>query len=171
MNDGSMRRISSRWTFFYKKVFPVIWFGPFGLLATVALLASVLSDRGSISVLGPAVIMVFFGYIVMRRFIWDLVDEVYDGGDFLLVKNRGEQYRLPLTDIINVSSTIAVNPPRITLQLTGPSSMGPLGARVVFSPKEPFTLNPFAESRVAADLILRIHAARSNATNRFGLTR
>jgi hypothetical protein len=63
------------------------------------------------------------------------------------------------------------NPARITLQLTGPSSMGPLGAKVVFSPKEPFTLNPFAESRVAADLILRIHAARSNATNRLGLTR
>ena len=97
----------------------------------------------------------------MKKIVWDLVDEVYDGGDFLVVRNRGREHHIPLTDIMNVSSSTFVSPPRITLKLTGASASGPLGSDVAFSPDKPFSLDPFAKDPVAEDLIVRVDRARS----------
>jgi hypothetical protein len=101
-----------------------------------------------------------FGYVLMKKLVWDLVDEVYDGGDFLLVKNGVKEHQVPLTDVMNVSSSVAVNPPRVTLRLRGASAIGPLGSEFSFSPTRTFTLNPFAKNRVAEDLIVRVEKAR-----------
>ena len=155
-----MKRISSPWTTFYKKVFPALWFGFLGLFVIVALSHGGLASGTVIFLVGPSAMSVF-GYFVMRKFVWDLADEVYDAGDYLVVRNRGREHQLPLADIMNVSSSIAVNPPRITLRLTGTSASGPLGAEVAFSPERRFTLNPFARSEVAEDLIVRVDRARS----------
>lgn len=155
-----MKRISAASTTFYKRGFPALWFGFLGVFITVALTQGAVANGSVVFLLGPCV-MGLFGYFVMRRLVWDLADEVYDAGDFLIVKNRGKDHHVPLTDIMNVSSTTAVNPPRITLKLTGPSSIGPLGGEVAFSPIRPFSLNPFARSEVAEDLIVRVDKARS----------
>ena len=35
--------------------------------------------------------MVAFGYFIMKRLIFDLVDEVVDAGDALMIRNRGQE--------------------------------------------------------------------------------
>ena len=99
-----------------------------------------------------------FGYFLMKKLVWDLVDEVYDCGDFLLVKNRDEEERIALSNIMNVNASTYINPPRITLRLVNPSKFG---SEVAFSPITGFKLNPFAKNAVAEDLIVRVYQARS----------
>ena len=65
--------------------------------------------------------------------------------------------RVPLANIMNVSASVAMNPPRITLRLVRP---GKFGAEIAFSPVRTFTLNPFARNPVAEDLMLRVDQAR-----------
>jgi hypothetical protein len=66
-----------------------------------------------------------------------------------------------LADIVNVSSTVAVNPPRITLRLKGASAQSGLGTEIVFSPARSLTLNPFAKVLIAEELISRVEEART----------
>jgi hypothetical protein len=76
----SAKRISSRNTFFMKRIFPLLWFGLIALFVIIALTASEHAKRGT----PPAVffvipvVMVIVGYLVMRRLVFDLADEVYD---------------------------------------------------------------------------------------------
>jgi hypothetical protein len=96
-------------------------------------------------------------FLAMKAFLLDLVDEVYDFGDYLVVKNRGEEDHIPLSNIMNVSASFFTNPPRITLKLASPSKFGD---DIIFSPVVPFTFNPFAKNPVAEDLIIRVDRAR-----------
>jgi hypothetical protein len=94
---------------------------------------------------------------VMRKLVWDLVDEVYDCGDFLLVRNAGKEDRVALSNIMNLSAATMTNPPRVTLRL---STAGKFGNEIVFSPIKPISLNPFARNRIFEDLIVRVDQAR-----------
>ncbi|HXF78924.1 MAG TPA: hypothetical protein VN598_08690 [Usitatibacter sp.] len=149
-----MKRISSKQTFFLKRIFPVA----FVALAFAPLLL-VYSQTGSFhaGAVAPAILIVFVLAVIYPKLIWNLADEVYDGGDYLLVKRGRLEERIALSDIMNVDSSVMVNPPRITLRLARP---GKLGNEVVFSPVRPMTLNPFARSAIAEDLIVRVDAAR-----------
>jgi hypothetical protein len=91
----------------------------------------------------------------MKKLIFDLVDEVWDDGNSLLVKNRGQEQRIPLSDIRNVSYSPYMNPPRITLSLRRPTVFGD---QITFS--APLRFVPFATSPVIDDLINRIDTAR-----------
>lgn len=101
--------------------------------------------------------MAVFGFFLMKKLVWDLVDEVYDCGDALLVKNRDEETLVPLSNIMNVSASVLQNPPRITLRLIKP---GAFGNEIAFAPIIGFRINPFAKNRVAEDLIVRVHNAK-----------
>jgi hypothetical protein len=105
----------------------------------------------------PLVLIAIVFAAVYPKLIWALADEVYDGGDYLLVKRGRVEDRIALSDIMNVSSSVMVNPPRITLRLARPSKFGD---EVAFAPMRPMTLNPFARSAIAEDLIVRVDAAR-----------
>jgi hypothetical protein len=94
----------------------------------------------------------------MKKLFWDLADEVYDCGDSLLIRNRGEEERVSLSNIMNVSISPVMNPPRVTLRLVTPSKFG---NEVAFLPIVGFTLNPFAKNQVVEDLIVRVDQARS----------
>jgi len=102
----------------------------------------------------PAVLAVF-GYVIMRKFVFDLVDEVWDAGDELVVRNRNQEERIPLSDVINVSYAPFQNPPRVTLTLRRPCRFG---KEVAFS--APISLNPFSRSPIVDELIERIDAER-----------
>lgn len=155
-----LTKISSSTTAFYKKGFPVLMFGSLGLFL-VAMVIQYVSGRTDVSaVIYPSALAVF-GYVMMRVLVWDLVDEVYYGGDFLVVKNKGKEHRVPLTDILRVSSSRATNPPRVTVKLCGASASGPLGREFTFSPPKTFSLNPFAESDIADALTRRVHDAKA----------
>lgn len=151
--------ISSRWTFFYKRVFPLIWFGFLAFFVVTVLLA----PRGPepfepVFLLGPAV-MAVFGYVLLRALVFDLADEVVDAGDALVVRKGGEEARIPLADIVNVDSSSFVNPPRITLTLRTPCRFG---CKVAFSPPPNRRLfAPFAPNPTAEELIDRVDRARS----------
>jgi hypothetical protein len=151
-----MRRISSKMTFFNKRVFPAIWFGFLVVFVGIAFFAS--AQRNSAPpvpfLLAPA-IMAVIGFVIMKRLIFDLVDEVWEDGDSLIVKNRGEEQRIALSDIKNVSYSPYMNPPRVTLSLRRPT---PFGDQITFA--APVRFIPFATSPLINDLIDRVDAAR-----------
>jgi hypothetical protein len=155
-----MKRISSTSTALYKKGFPAIWFVFLGVMITRTLMRNNPANGGIVAVV-VLFTMAVFGYVVMKRFVWDLADEVLDAGDHLVIRKGGREHHLPLTDIMNVSFSTGTNPPRITLKLTGQSSQGPLGEQVAFTPQQAFTLNPFPKNEVAEDLMVRVDNARS----------
>ena len=103
----------------------------------------------------PAV-MGALGYLVMKNLLFDLVDEVWDAGSELVVKNDGREARVGLRDIVNVSYSVAVSPQRVTLTLRQPAA---LGREITFA--APHTWLPFARSPIIENLIQRIDAARS----------
>jgi len=76
-----VRRISSSTTFFYKRIFPILWFGILGVTLLVALKDGA---EGLPFVLLPLVMMAF-GYVIMRLLIFDMLDQVLDDGDALVL--------------------------------------------------------------------------------------
>jgi hypothetical protein len=152
-----MTKISSRLTYWNKRLFSLLWFGFLAVFVVTTFVAGAVA-KDPVFLVVPCV-MAVFGYFVMRRLVWDLVDEVYDDGDYLLIKNRGDEVRVALGNIMNVSATTFMNPPRIVLRLREPSKFG---SEIAFSPASRFTLNPFAKSPVAEDLILRVDRTRAN---------
>jgi hypothetical protein len=102
--------------------------------------------------------MALVGWIAMKKLVSTLVDEVYDAGDFLLVRNRGDDERVALSRIVEVSAATYINPARIMLGLAYP---GPFGEEIVVSPNVGFNPNPFAKNPIAEDLIARVSQARS----------
>jgi hypothetical protein len=155
-----MTKISSGSMVLLKRVFPVLWFGFLAVFAGGLMTWAIMRgfEPGDLLFMVTPVFLALIGYTVMRHFIWDLVDEVYDHGEYLVIKNRGEQARIELSEIMNVSVSTHVNPPRITLRLVRPTKFG---TEVSFAPVRPFTLNPFAKNEVAEGLIVRVDRARS----------
>jgi hypothetical protein len=154
--NAPMTKISSKSTFIYKRLFPILWFGFIAVFLAVALFSG--AGQSDLLFLFVALGMGVFGFFLFRRLVWDLADEVLDAGDHLLVKRRGTEERIPISNIMNVSVSSYVNPIRVSLRLVKP---GKLGSDVAFTPQAPFTLNPFAKNRVAEDLIVRVHRERT----------
>ena len=156
-----MQRLSSRMTFFYKRVFPVIWFGFLALFVAGPFLAPAVG--GSVS--GPPPVFLLFGFamaifsfFIMKKLIFDLVDEVLDAGDALVIRNGDREERVALSDIVNVSYAQLTNPPRVTLSLRNPTQFGDrvtFCAPVRLSPLAAFSPNPIID-----ELIQRVDAAR-----------
>ena len=155
-----MTKLSSDLTFFNKKVFPVLYLGFLAIFVAVTVASGAAEKAGPIFFIGPALALVI-GLGAMKKLVWDLVDEVHDGGDYLLVKNRGREHNLPLADVMNVRGSLYTNPPRITLRIANAGGAGPLGSEVTFSPKRPLSLNPFAKNPIFEDLIVRVDRARA----------
>jgi hypothetical protein len=151
-----MTRISSGWTFLAKRVFPTFWFGFLALLVFVGFSTGTVAK--DVTFLIIPIVMAVFGFFLMRKLVWDLADEVYDCGHALLVRNGGEEDMVSLSNIMNVSVSTYVNPPRISLRLITP---GKFGSEISFSPVTGFRLNPFAKNQVAEDLIQRVYQART----------
>jgi hypothetical protein len=91
--------------------------------------------------------------------VFDLVDEVWDDGDTLVIKNRAEEERIALSDIKNVSYSPFMNPPRVTLSLRRPTVFGD---EITFG--APMRIVPFSTSPIINDLIDRIDLARQKKT-------
>jgi len=154
-----MKLISSRSTFIQKRVFPTVWFGGLGVVASLALL-SILRCRGPASLpflLLPAG-MAAIGYLFMKALVFDLMDQVWDAGDSLVVRNKDAEEHILLTDIMNVSYTVWMNPNRVTLTLRRPCRWG---KDVSFMP--PVSFVPFRKSPLVLDLIERIDAKRRSS--------
>jgi len=152
------KRISSRNTFFLKRVLPALVFGVLAL----GVAAPLLLTRGNAwalpwpALIAPLVLAVIF-YLLLKRLVFDLADEVIDEGDALRVRFGEEVERVPLGEIINVSYSGITNPPRITLTLR---SAGRFGREITFSPQQGFFSPLFRPNPLVGDLIERVDVAR-----------
>jgi len=117
----AIQRISSRVTFLYKRVFPIVSLGFFVVFLTLPV---AVGDASPEFIIVPLAILVV-GSIIIKKFAFDLVDEVWDAGDALIVRNRNQEDRIPLSSIVNVSYSPWINPPRVTLTLRAPSKLRP----------------------------------------------
>ena len=115
-----MKRISSRSTVFYKRIFPLLWFGFLAFFVITALWACRRTHGVAVPFLAMPVLMAVIGYVLFRRLIFDLVDEVWDDGDALIVRNAGTEERVLLENIINIGFSTMTNPERVTVTLRDP---------------------------------------------------
>src|SRR3954447_13820673 len=130
-----MRRISSQLTFCYKRVAPTLMYGILALDVALPIATPLLSSKpAELPPLSFFLIPIFIGvgfYVLMKMFVFDLVDEVLDDGSALIIKNGGRNDRITLSDIESVSGSIFTNPTRVTLLLRKPSAFG---SKVTFTP-------------------------------------
>ncbi len=104
------------------------------------------------------VAMAVVGYVLFRRLLFDLVDEVWDDGDTLIVKNAGVEERVPLKSIINIGYSLLTNPERVTLTLR---DAGPFGKEITFMPlPRPFSFRWPSRNPIIDELIERVDQAR-----------
>ena len=150
-----MNVISSKYTFMSKKVFPIVWFGFLGFFIFTSIVSGAVEESPVFLIIPIA--MMIFGYFLMKKLAWDLMDEVLDYGDYLTIKYNGEEDIIHLNNVMNVSASTNQNPPRITLRLRVP---GKFGEEVAFSPVSEFSLSPFKKNAIAEDLIIRVDRAK-----------
>jgi hypothetical protein len=146
-----LRRLSSNATFYCKWIFPTIWFGSLFLTVAVPLFGGSKSGPPLPFPIVP-VFMLIIGFFFMKKLVFDLVDEVWDGGDVLVIRNGHLEERVALSDIMNVSYSQFTSPPRVTLSLRHPSVFG---TRVTFCAPLRFTRDAIID-----ELIQRIDAQR-----------
>lgn len=144
-------------TSFYKRIFPVVWCG--SLLVFISIVAKAAPGRHGpplIAILIPACMLVL-GYLLFRKLIADLMDEVWDNGNELIVVNGDHVERVPLANIINVSYSGLTNPKRVTLSLSHACRWG---SAITFSPQMKFGFSWLLTHPMVEDLIRRTDQAR-----------
>jgi len=146
-----MKKISGN-TFYFKKVFPVFWFG----FLAFFLISSLMSGVESPMFLIVPIIMGAFGFVLFKKIVWDLVDEVYDEGDELLFKKGRNEQRVKLKDIINIDYTHMNSPERVVVHTR---SSGKIGKELAFS--LPVRFNPFSKNPLVRELIERVDKAKN----------
>ncbi len=150
-----MRPVSSKMTFFYKRVFPVIWFGFVPLLMAIRLFSASRDSQDSIiPFLIAMLLMVVFGYWIMKKVAFNLADEVLDAGDALIVRSGGQEERIALSDIKNVNYSPYMYPPQVILSVRRHTVFGDTVAFCA-----PVSIVPLWSSPVIQDLIDRVDAA------------
>lgn len=154
-----MKQINSKTTYYFKRLFPIFWIGFVLIFSGFILYASYCNPSKQIL---PALIMPLFmtliGGLLFKHLVFSLMDEVYDCGDYLLIRNKNKEIKINLTQIMNVSYIEVINPKRVTLSLREPCEFGD---EISFTPPQRFTLNPFQINPMVKDLIQRIDRARS----------
>lgn len=100
-------------------------------------------------------IMGVVGFFVMKRLIFDLMDEVWMNPDELIIKNGHWEEHMPLENVINVGNTTMSNTQRITLTLRNNCRFG---SEITFMPA---STGMFTRSTVASELIRAIDAKRT----------
>jgi hypothetical protein len=149
-----MHLLSSRGTNFEKRIFPVIWFGVVGVLLCGSLTGIFKGNADFRSLLLPFG-MAAFVFVIMKLWVWDLVDEVWDDNESLVVRNKGREVRIDLLNIKNVNHSTLSNPPRVELTLREPCAFG---RTIAFVPPRKFPW--IGDARVASELIERIDRRR-----------
>lgn len=149
-----MKKLTSKATFWHKRVFPIIWYGLLIFFFAISYFPGGEKHSGPIFLF--PLFMGIFSYFLMKKLFFDLVDEAYDEGDTLLFKNSGRELRVNLRDIKNVNYQVMMNPPKVTLMLRHKTEFGD---EISFSP--PSRIMPFSKNKDIEKLIDRIDQARS----------
>jgi len=156
-----MRKISSNLTIISKKTIPFILSVFFAIILIICLLDMINSGKvkfkNIIELLFTAIGGYLMGYLIMRNLVFDLVDEVWDDGDSLVVKNKNKELRIPLGNIRDIRYSPLSRPSRVTLSLREKCEFG---YEVTFMPREIFLPN-FRKNKEIEDLIDRVGKSRN----------
>ncbi|MGO1071510.1 hypothetical protein [Lysobacter sp. CA199] len=153
-----MRRISSSISHHFKRTLPVLTVGAFS-----AGLVAMLSQRPI-----PVEAAVVFAIALVASasyycwFMRGVLDEVFDDGDRLLVRNRGVEDTVLLRDVVGVKAQRIRTLVRLTLALAVP---GKFGDKIVFLVRDTFLdVLPYGPPPLIKDLENRIAAHKQNST-------
>lgn len=161
MNLSPSARRLSIGTLFYKKVVPLMWVAFAGAVAgiTVWRLAIGVEDQSSFELM-PLLVLAGIAFVWTRLMGSGLADDVFDGGDHLVVRVGAEEERVPLRTIEDVKeSRVMKQPPQLELVLTHPGKFG----RVISFIPTGYSLVPLTRSPLFYELKERIAAARRQA--------
>jgi len=149
-----MKKISKS-PFFYKRIFPFIFAIPFLLFAIIPFQDGQ-HPPPPFFFLIPGIVWVVF-LALWWQLYRGLADEVLDAGDSLLITLQGKQHQVPFNNIINVSATMMMNPPMVTLRLR---IAGPFGRDISFLPNQKRQIRLWKGNDFVNELVDRIDAQR-----------
>eukprot|EP01029_Cantina_marsupialis_P009751 TRINITY_DN22570_c0_g1_i3.p1 TRINITY_DN22570_c0_g1~~TRINITY_DN22570_c0_g1_i3.p1 ORF type:complete len:151 (-),score=8.91 TRINITY_DN22570_c0_g1_i3:183-635(-) len=149
-----MKKISSNLTFFYKKILP-LYFLVFIFSLIVIGFISEPFQNSTIFLVSPLIIA-SLGFIIFRKLIWNLCDNVYDCGDFLLFKNGKKEKKVYFKDIINVAQKQFLHPERVTIYTQNEN-------KITFSPL--LKHNLFSSNPIVKELIKRVEQTKQTTLN------
>jgi hypothetical protein len=112
-----MKKISSDATVVYKYILPTLWFGFTGLMIVA------LAVRGMYGKSIIPMVFAYFGFLIFKLGPWRMVDEVYSGEGFILVKNSGIEEQIPHSDIVN-KEILSYRPTKVILQFQRETKFG-----------------------------------------------
>ena len=151
-----MNKLSSSTTFLTKKVFPIFWFGFLSIffLFSVATITTAGASFKTIPLVVFPIVMAAFGYFLMKKLVFNLIDQVYDEGSTLLFVNAKEEVRISLKDIKNISFRYY----RSSLVIISVRHDTKFGNKLSFVPV--MDSNPFKKHKDVVNLIDRIDVAK-----------
>jgi hypothetical protein len=133
---------------FYKRTFPIILIG---IVCSFEMNLFWHHSQKDLLIGCLPLIMIIFGYLIMKSMILDLVDEVWNSDDGILTIKKGKLTdTIKLENITNIESSFT-NPTRVTINLMSPSLFG---NKIVFSPI--VCWNPFKLNKNIIDIINRV---------------
>ena len=145
-------------TLFYKRVLPVIWVGLAVAIAAITVwrLAAGADEQSPFEFV-PLMVVAGIAFLWTRFVGSGLADEVFDGGDHLVVRVGAAEERVALSEIGEVKeSRFMKQPPMIELVLTHPGRFG----RVIAFVPTGYSFLPATKSPLFYELKRRISAAR-----------
>ena len=164
-----MQRISSKLSYFHIWVIPTLALGVVSYIAVTALIDSgrVLQQYGTvamvINILLPLAFLTF-SYFFFKQTRFHLIANVEDYGDHLLIRGRGQEYKIPIKQISDLKYDSAwwsrAIPRSVTLNI---SSAITLGSQVSFIP--PWHQSSYRKHPLIESLVQRIEQERLKNLN------
>jgi hypothetical protein len=121
------------------------------------------NGSGSLPFLFLMVAIIVLGFRPVKKWAFDLADEVWDDGTALLVKRGGKEQRVVLSDIKSVTYPTSSNPPHVVISLRQPTVFGD---QIRFFGRWRMRILPFTSSPEIDDLIDRVDKARDLQSRR-----
>jgi hypothetical protein len=112
VNLGPRPRRLSIGTLFYKKVFPLLWIAFASAVAAITVWRLVTrAQEQSPFALMPLLVVAGIAFAWTRLVRSGLADEVFDGGDHLVVRVGATEERVALAEIEDVKESRVIKPP------------------------------------------------------------
>jgi hypothetical protein len=149
-----MKKISSEKTLLHKTVIPVFMLGIAALMLAIMVGVMIRDREINFAVIGFIGLAMVYVYTEYRKRSVGLIDEVWDDGESLLLRNDGQEERIPITNILKLKYGGLGNAQFVTLTLREPCRFG---KEIRFVP--PRKLFQFFKNPLIVDLARRVKNA------------
>lgn len=110
-----VNQLSTKASSSYKKLFPILFFSCAAILYIWFVSAMLYDQEFDWLILCTPLILAVIGYFMMKDGMIGLVDEVIDCGEYLLIKQEGNETQVYLSDIVQFEYAYATNPPMVSM--------------------------------------------------------